>query len=139
LGVYSHRCRSAKKKAECISSLVMGWRNRMPLELAAMRKWPEGKILELCTWKCVVPYEGSLRTFLMYMTLASDAEMPRPEESLAKISEILRCSVCILLSQSYSPCAVTSGVGISCSPNRSSRIYARLNCSLASSYGPCHT
>ena len=36
-------------------------------------------------------------------------------------------------------CAVTSGVGMSCSPRRSSRMYEMENCSLAASKGPCHT
>ena len=37
-GVYSHRCRSEKKKGECSSSLVTGCRNCTPDELAAIRK-----------------------------------------------------------------------------------------------------
>ena len=56
-------------------------------------------------------------------TLASEAEMPRPPLSLAKISEILRCSAWMRASQSYSPPALTRGVGISCSPTRNSRMY----------------
>ena len=42
-------------------------------------------------------------TFLMYMTLASVAEMPEPSESLAKISEIFLCSCAMRASQSCSP------------------------------------
>ena len=121
LGVYSHRWRSEKKKGECSSSFVTGWRNWTPLECAATRKWPDGKIFELWTWKSVVPYIGSLRTFLMYITFASDAVIPRPAESFEKISEIFCCSLWMRASQSKSCCAVTSGVGISCSPSRSSR------------------
>ena len=40
LGVYSHRCKSEKKKGECSSSLVIGCRNCTPLALAAIRKCP---------------------------------------------------------------------------------------------------
>ena len=79
---------------------MIGWKKWTPDEFAASKKWPDGKIFELCTWKRVVPYIGSLRTFLMYMTLASDAEMPRPLDSLEKISEIFCCSFWIRLSQS---------------------------------------
>jgi len=42
------------------------------------KKWPAEKIFGLCTWKSVVPYMGSFCAFLMYMTLASEAEMPWP-------------------------------------------------------------
>ena len=119
--------------------MVIGWKKWTPDEFAASKKWPDGKIFELCTWKRVVPYIGSLRTFLMYMTFASDGEMPRPCDSFAKMSEILRASRWIRASQSHSEVEVTSGVGISCSPILASRMYGSENCSFEASKGPYQT
>ena len=80
-------------------------RGAIHLELADLREGGDaGEMMGRlsATRNCSMRQSGEARcggdcqllsvTFLMYMTFASDEEMPRPPESLAKISEILICS-----------------------------------------------